>query len=196
MSKYYAVKAGRNPGIYRSWDECKNEVNGYPGAVYKSFKTEEEAISFIEGEIKTNKTNEYSIYVDGSYDSVSKIFGWGIVIVGKSSLEEFKGFAKNSDHEYRNVAGEIYGTVNACKIAIERSYKSIDLYYDYTGIRHWALGEWKRNNPLTQRYYEFMQSALKVLSINFVKVKSHSGNKYNELADKLAKEGVEGGKND
>ena len=36
--KYYAVKKGRNPGIYTSWDLCLKEVKGYKGAIYKSFK--------------------------------------------------------------------------------------------------------------------------------------------------------------
>ena len=41
--KYYAVRCGRKPGIYYSWDICKKVVDGYPGAKYKSFKTKEEA---------------------------------------------------------------------------------------------------------------------------------------------------------
>jgi ribonuclease HI len=45
--KWYAVKQGRCVGIYRTWDECKTQVNGYSGAVYKSFDTEAEAIAFI-----------------------------------------------------------------------------------------------------------------------------------------------------
>ena len=35
---YYAVKKGREPGIYESWDECKKMVMGYSGAIYKKFK--------------------------------------------------------------------------------------------------------------------------------------------------------------
>ncbi len=46
-SKFYAVKKGRKPGVYYSWDICKKMVDGYPGAVYKSFKTMEEAKAFI-----------------------------------------------------------------------------------------------------------------------------------------------------
>ena len=42
--KYYAVKKGRKPGVYQSWAECKAMVDGFPGAVYKSFKTREEAL--------------------------------------------------------------------------------------------------------------------------------------------------------
>ena len=29
MAKFYAVKEGKKPGIYMSWDECKEQVNGY-----------------------------------------------------------------------------------------------------------------------------------------------------------------------
>ena len=42
--KYYAVKQGRETGIYTSWDACKAQVQGYSGAVYKSFMTLEEAL--------------------------------------------------------------------------------------------------------------------------------------------------------
>lgn len=48
MAKYYAVKKGKNPGIYNTWDECKAQVDGFSGAVYKSFKTKDEAENFIQ----------------------------------------------------------------------------------------------------------------------------------------------------
>lgn len=41
--KYYVVWSGHHPGIYHSWDECKNQTNGYPNPVYKSFENLEEA---------------------------------------------------------------------------------------------------------------------------------------------------------
>ena len=53
MAKFYAVKEGKKPGIYMSWDECKEQVNGYSGAVYKSFTNEEEAKAFIKKEISS-----------------------------------------------------------------------------------------------------------------------------------------------
>ncbi|PNH03045.1 hypothetical protein TSOC_010937 [Tetrabaena socialis] len=37
MGKVYAVRVGRRPGIYESWDEVKPLVSGYPGAQHKSF---------------------------------------------------------------------------------------------------------------------------------------------------------------
>ena len=47
--KYYAVKAGKKPGIYESWAACKSMVDGYKGAIYKGFMTYEEAKAFLGG---------------------------------------------------------------------------------------------------------------------------------------------------
>jgi len=44
QKKYYVVWKGFNPGIYDSWDESKKQVEGFEGALYKSFATEEGAI--------------------------------------------------------------------------------------------------------------------------------------------------------
>jgi ribonuclease HI len=50
--KFYTVVKGHIPGIYTTWDEAKTQVDGYPGAVYKSFKTEEEAEEFMNTPVK------------------------------------------------------------------------------------------------------------------------------------------------
>jgi len=39
------VSSRKYPGIYTTWGEAKTQIDGYSGAVYKSFKTEEEAKS-------------------------------------------------------------------------------------------------------------------------------------------------------
>ena len=41
--KYYVVWIGLNPGVYDSWEACKQQVEGWKGAVYKGFDTREEA---------------------------------------------------------------------------------------------------------------------------------------------------------
>ena len=42
--KYYVVWEGYAPGIYDSWEECKQQIEGYSGAKYKSFTTKEAAV--------------------------------------------------------------------------------------------------------------------------------------------------------
>jgi len=50
MGKFYAVKAGRVPGLYLTWAECQEQVTGFPGNNFKSFNTKEEAELFLRGE--------------------------------------------------------------------------------------------------------------------------------------------------
>lgn len=45
--KFYAVRAGRKPGIYMSWEACKTQVHGFAGAQYKSFTTREDADEYM-----------------------------------------------------------------------------------------------------------------------------------------------------
>ncbi|XP_067840313.1 ribonuclease H1 isoform X2 [Heptranchias perlo] len=44
---YYAVRKGRSPGVYATWDECKEQVDKFPCASFKKFATEEDAWSFV-----------------------------------------------------------------------------------------------------------------------------------------------------
>ena len=39
--KFYVVWIGLNPGVYDSWEACKQQVEGWKGAVYKGFDTRE-----------------------------------------------------------------------------------------------------------------------------------------------------------
>lgn len=49
FQKYYAVRRGRNPGIYLSWTDCKLQVHGFAHARYKSFLSLREAEGFLQG---------------------------------------------------------------------------------------------------------------------------------------------------
>ena len=39
--RYYVVWVGRKTGVFDAWDECNEQISGFPKAVYKSFKTKE-----------------------------------------------------------------------------------------------------------------------------------------------------------
>ncbi|XP_060601646.1 ribonuclease H1-like isoform X1 [Ruditapes philippinarum] len=46
---FYAVRIGRCPGVYRTWDECKVQVDKFTKPRFKKFNTEEEARAFVKG---------------------------------------------------------------------------------------------------------------------------------------------------
>lgn len=72
VKKYYAVKKGRHPGIYKTWAECQKEVNGYPNAKFKSFLTLKGANEWLQATgntVPSTKAVDYSdnilVYTDG-----------------------------------------------------------------------------------------------------------------------------------
>jgi len=189
---YYAVKLGKNTGIFKTWSECKKQVNGFSGAIYKGFVTLNEAEEYLnlfsetKDEIKSKA--EAIAYVDGSYDDSKKEFSYGIVMIYSGVTDFFLGkFDDKSLVDMRNVAGEISGAKETMKFCIQHGIKSLDIYYDYEGIEKWCTGEWKANKLGTIDYKNYFNSIKDKLKVNFIKVTAHTGNEYNEIADQLAK---------
>lgn len=48
---FYAVKAGRRTGIFSTWAECREQVDGFAGALFQGFATRDEAEAFLGGEL-------------------------------------------------------------------------------------------------------------------------------------------------
>jgi hypothetical protein len=47
VSKYYAVRRGYKLGIFYSWSDCECLVKGFSGAEFKSFKSYQDALSYL-----------------------------------------------------------------------------------------------------------------------------------------------------
>ena len=171
-------------------------VDGYQGAVYKSFKTIEEAEKFINGEkiitgMKSSGENSTYAFVDGSFNKATHTYGYGGFLVTDHEKYVLQGADNDAEMAtMRNVAGEIKGAEAAVKKAIELGIKELVIYYDYMGIEMWATGAWKRNKAGTIAYHEYIMSVKDKIKLTFVKVKGHSGVEGNEEADKLAKQAV------
>lgn len=186
------------------------QVMGYSGAEYKSFKTEKEAIAYLNRD--ANHENQGSIsndnglpptlskeedsealiaYVDGSYNKLTKEFSYGMVILKDGQELCFSQKVDDSDlASMHNVAGEIKGAEAAMRYALAGNYKKLVIYHDYEGIARWCLGDWKTNKEGTKAYKAFYDSIKDKVAIEFVKVTGHSNDKYNDMADELAKQAL------
>lgn len=196
MTKFYAVKKGKKTGIFSTWDECKEQVTGFKGAVYKSFKTLSEAEAFLEkNEEKIENIEEVDgvyAYIDGSFDRINGIYGSGVVIVDGDKKHEYKHAGNREDYaQLHNVAGELEAAKFVMWYAVDKKIKEITLFYDYQGIEAWAVGDWKANLPYTQDYVKFYNKVKTAVKVNFVKVKAHTGIELNEVVDRLAKDAIE-----
>lgn len=147
----------------------------------------------MEGQTDDPGTGELTAYVDGSFRQGYRLYGYGVVFIRDGEvLETLSGCGKKDKYvSMRNVAGEVLGAVKAIDWAVSRGYQVLHIHYDYDGIEKWATGKWKRNNELTQGYHEYFKARQSTLRVVFHKVTGHSGDKYNDMADGLAKKAIE-----
>lgn len=193
--KFYGVKVGRIPGVYKTWAECQKQVMGFGGALFKSFPSAAEAQEYVAGagrvaggEDKLLPSGRYNIYVDGSYSNGR--YSWAFVAYdGVERMFADSGVGQDEEAAaIRNVAGELEATVEAVRWADKTGIKPVTIHHDYIGISEWAVGKWKTNNRFTQAYAAFIRPYLEWVSFN--KVEGHSGVAGNEMADKLAGEAL------
>ena len=201
--KYYAVRVGRNIGVYLNWSEAEKQVKGFKGAEYKSFTNEQEANDYInkfntqlettaleqgDENLHTN-LNTIDAYVDGSYDAVKRMYSYGIVLVKNGEIIE-KHWLSDDDERYVEsfqIAGEVFGALKAIELAKAQKYEMITIYYDYMGIEKWATRESKAKKNVPTDSILLFDQVSNGIKVNFQKVKAHSGNEFNEIVDQLAK---------
>ena len=190
--KYYAVKVGRMTGIYNTWEECKEQVDGFEGACYKSFSKLEDAQEYLlDGKKELVNTNGVVAYVDGSYKEETNEYSFGVVLLIDGKEYYFKkSFPEDELSSMRNVAGEIKGAGFIILYCLNRGINKLTIYHDYEGISKWYQNEWKANLFGTKKYQEFANEVKGQIDVSFVKVKSHSNDHYNDVADRLAKEAL------
>lgn len=191
--KFYAVRIGRKKGVFTSWPEAKKQVDGYPGAVFKSFPTYPAAEDYAFPNVPPKSIQQsdglcLEAYTDGSF--IDNKAGWGFVLLEKGEVV-LCGYGPTKNHfGSRNIASEIEAAEKAIQKAIEMGAARVDVYHDYEGIGRWADGDWRTNSIVSIRYADWVKEARKKITIVFHKVKGHSNVKYNEYADTLAEQGV------
>ncbi len=180
---FYAIK---NTGeIYRSWAECQTALKKVKAPVFKGFATEAEAKAFLAGKSPTASLPSESIFVEGAFVLVKD---------DKSVHEQTIRDDKHTEIlRLRNVGGELLATIYALKYALSLGMKEVTICHDYQGIASWADGSWQAKQDITKRYAAFVEQIIKKegLQVQFQKISAHTGVKFNERADQLAKQAAE-----
>lgn len=214
--KYFSIQQGMNPVtkeevtnkiVYDTWDVAKQYVQGVSGAVYKGFKSEEEAKDYlgivndaIKPPLKSDEVMEESVehpdrayfYVDGSYSNDLEMYSYGLVAVQNGNIVHLD-YGRGTNKEastMRQIGGELLGAMKALLYMVKGKHTDCVIFYDYKGVHYHAEGIWKRKSEYSKLYYEWIQSFKKKypgIQFDFQKVDAHTGDDFNELADGLAK---------
>lgn len=136
-----------------------------------------------------------SIYTDGACSGNPGIGGWGAILFYNDFSKEISG----SNEHTTNNRMELTAAIEALKLLKEPC--RVDLYSDSAylvnafnekWIYGWRKKDWKKgsndipNSDLWQVLLDFNHTH----NINFIKVKGHADNKYNNRCDKLATDAI------
>ncbi len=139
------------------------------------------------------KYKELHLYVDGAYSTnYPDRYAGAFILVNPDSgeiIEAMNGCGTKAV-SIRNVAGELSAAMRGVQYGM-RYAENLVIFYDYQGIEDWITGAWRCKKSETKAYFNFMFRYIHPINrLEFVKVKAHSGDTYNELADKLSKEAL------
>ena len=184
--KFYAVKSENEKKIVTTWAECEKLTHGVKGVLFKSFGSREEAAAWLDG-MEAPPPDGLRIFVDGSFSPGFARSGWAFVVT-----EDDKEIARGSgitafEAESRNIDGEVMASFQAMKW-LDAHDKTGVICHDYEGIARWAKGEWQAKSNIAKQYVAAAKPFLH--RVQFEKVAAHTGVKWNELVDKLAKEAI------
>ena len=139
-------------------------------------------------------------YTDGACSGNPGPGGWAAVILFPHERQEISGF----EFDTTNNRMELKAAVETLKLALKTGHKKIDVYSDSAYVvnavkkewlKKWGHNGWKTTNGDDVKNKDLWLTLTSLLkkskSINFIKIKGHSGDKHNEMADILAKREVE-----
>ncbi|WP_125544670.1 ribonuclease H family protein [Levilactobacillus lindianensis] len=169
--KYYAVRKGKKPGIYRTWPETQRQVNGFSGAQYKSFGTAAEAQAFMTGQAEAKSTTkrrqatptsaapidaDITVYTDGGSRNTGNVAGGHVRAEDKAAwayrIELPDRVEKGSDGEFgaTNNRMEIMAFQNALQHLVDLGVTDqkicfvLDSRYVLNAVTQGWLAGWKR----------------------------------------------------
>lgn len=149
---------------------------------------------WLQGEKQVHSSHPHRglhAYVDGSF--FNGTIGYGAVILQDGQvIQEFSGSVEDTLGQLTSmnqVGGEIEAVYKVLDWAVKTGKPEIEIYFDYKGLEAWVNGSYKANNLFTKKYQDFVRSC--PVKTIWHKVEGHSGDRWNDRADELAKKGAQ-----
>lgn len=135
---------------------------------------------------------EISIYTDGACSGNPGKGGWGALLIAGENKKEISGAEKDTTNNRMELTAPIEAlklVKRPCKIKLYSDSAYLVNAFTNGWIYNWQKNGWKtadkkdvKNRDLWEEIYKYTQ----IHKIEWIKVKGHSDNEYNNLCDKLA----------
>ena len=186
--KYYVVWKGLQPGVYRSWDEAKKQIQGVQGARYKSYKSASEAQeAFKNGYEAPSHGNQLS----GKGMDINQLISSGLVIANSICVDaacsgnpgdlEYRGVETVSGKQLFHVGPLTYGTnnigeflaiVHAAAAFKNSGRKDVTIYTDSITAIAWVRDKKVKSKlpriPENRELFDLVDRALRWLDLNSI----------------------------
>lgn len=170
--KFYVVWEGKRPGIYESWAACKQQVEGYPDARYKSFPTKREAVlAYKEGPFSTSSEPKKKSGTSRSENIILPSLSVDAACSGNPGLMEYQGvntetgeriFHLGPLEQGTNNIGEFLALVHALAL-LQKRESQLPIYTDSRTAMAWVRNKKAKTSlKLTKRnayIFELIQRA-------------------------------------
>ncbi len=207
--KYYAVRRGRHPGIYRQWfgpEGAQVQVAGFPGAEYKGFGSLEEAEYFMrphENEADQGRTHDDGVilvFTDGGALGNPGPGGFGVVILEPDCppRELCGGFELTTNNRMELMGGiaALEALTGNQAIILHSDSRYLVDAVNKGWARSWRRKGWRKSNGTPALNIDLWARLLDLLeerNVHFKWVKGHAGNVWNERCDQLVHAAIAGG---
>lgn len=190
---FYAVKVGRSTGIYRSWDECKQQVQGFSGADYEGFETYAEASDYLGISSSQSDSIPQTLFAYiGGFRS-DYILGVGIVyhdIISGKTIDCSYSFNVSTCQKAAKWAPFFVGSIIAVKAAVKARYREIMICTNEPELEKWTHQNYGRYTSIAKLFQEKIKEYNGSIRIRFVTMPGYSqkcADKANENAGTAAR---------
>jgi ribonuclease HI len=143
-----------------------------------------------------NNDEVVEIYTDGACSGNPGPGGWAAVLIYKGIKKEISGFEENTTNNRMELKAAIEGLKalkRPCKVNLYSDSSYLINAFNEGWIEKWQKNNWLKSDKTPVENQDLWKELLEVSKphqINWIKVKGHSDNEYNNLSDKLATEQI------
>ena len=133
-----------------------------------------------------------TVYTDGACSGNPGPGGWGAILMYNENKKEISGAEKETTNNIMEISAVLEALKilkEECEVKIYSDSAYVVNAFNHGWIYNWRKNNWKtankepvKNKELWEKLYELTQKH----KVEFIKVKGHSDNEYNNRCDYLA----------